>query len=74
MKDLQTTMEVHNIYDIFMTMWDAIFNHTDYRNELPLSPDCCSLVKTSFCGHAFGQTCNSDTKDVAQGKRTRFKE
>jgi hypothetical protein len=47
MKDLQTTVEVHNIYDIFMTMWDAIFNHTDYRNELPLSPDCCSLANSS---------------------------
>jgi hypothetical protein len=34
MKDLHTTVEVHNIYDIFMTMWDTIFNHSDYRNEL----------------------------------------
>lgn len=51
MKDLHTTVEVHNIYDIFMTMWDTIFNHSDYRNELPISPDCRSLANSSFCGH-----------------------
>jgi len=45
-------MEVHNIYDIFVTIWDTTFNHSDYRNELPVSPDCCTLTNFSFCGHA----------------------